>query len=123
MQSETKGAKAAREAKQSETKRNEAMQRQATMPRKYVQWVSFEVGTSTLRATIGLSPKTWKYEGPVSKMHGKEKMTHHPVSNRESIEANPDFVCEIEDMKANVGFTKADCTLRVTAELLFDPVD
>ena len=44
-------------------------------------------------------------------------------SNRESIEANPDFVCEIEDMKANVGFTKADCTLRVTAELLFDPVD
>ena len=41
-------------------------------------------------------------------------------SNKESIVASPDFVCEIEDISANVGFTKTECTLHVTAEILFE---
>ena len=49
---------------------------------KAVQWQSFRRGKDdSLEIVAKLLPKTWKYDGPVGKMHGKESMTFSPVDS------------------------------------------
>ena len=61
---------------------------------KDVEWINIvrrqgggTTGQGDYEAEIQLQPKMWKYHGTVSKMHGKEKMTHQPIGRTEDIDA------------------------------------
>ena len=63
-----------------------SLQGSSIVATKDIQWQALCQGMDgAVEMVVRLMPKTWKYNGPVTKMHGKEKMTYRPVDSKEKV--------------------------------------